>query len=153
MVGQSTLLGCRAVCGGGAQEGTIPLVQLSDSFQSLPLLPTSKFGPSGGWFPGGWVCVHSRTLLVSPMNSPEAGSFSCHHNPNRFLQSELLKLYVPILEPRVARSVSLSSYSSQFIHIQIWAHAVLQPLPCCMSSPHLLACLYPSYQSRWMSLL
>ena len=28
-------------------EGTVLLVQLSDDFQSLPLLPTSKLGPSG----------------------------------------------------------------------------------------------------------
>ena len=33
--------------GGGVQEGTVPLAQLSASFQSLPLLPTSKLGPSG----------------------------------------------------------------------------------------------------------
>ena len=26
--------------------------------------------PFSCWFPGGWVCVHSRTLWVSPTNSP-----------------------------------------------------------------------------------
>ena len=39
-------------------------------FQSLPPLPTSKLGPSGADSPGGWVCVCSRPLWVSPMNSP-----------------------------------------------------------------------------------
>ena len=39
-------LSCGAVCAGGVQEGTIPLIQLSVGFQSLPLLPTSKLGPS-----------------------------------------------------------------------------------------------------------
>ena len=45
------------------------LALLSAGFQSLPLLPTIKLGP---WccFLGGWVCVHSRTQWVSPMNSP-----------------------------------------------------------------------------------
>ena len=39
---------CRdTVCGGGVRERTLPLAQLLDSFQSLPLLPTSKVGPSG----------------------------------------------------------------------------------------------------------
>ena len=38
---------CDAVCGGGVLEGTIPLSGLLASFQSLPLLPTSKSGPSG----------------------------------------------------------------------------------------------------------
>ena len=46
-VGQPTLLCCGTVCGGGVQEGTMPLVQLSASFWSLLLLPTSKMGPSG----------------------------------------------------------------------------------------------------------
>ena len=46
--------------------------QLSIGFQALPPLPTSKLGPSGAdsrvW--EGWFCVHSRTLWVSPVNSP-----------------------------------------------------------------------------------
>ena len=32
--------------------------------------PHNQIGPFWCWFPGGWVCVRSRTLLVSPMNSP-----------------------------------------------------------------------------------
>ena len=56
--GQPTLLPCGAVCGGEVQEGTVPLAQLSDSFQSLPLLPTSKLDPSGADFQvGGFVYV------------------------------------------------------------------------------------------------
>ena len=58
-------LGCGAVCGGGVREGTIPLAQLWACFQSLPMLPTSKLGPSGSD-----SRVGSRTLWVSPMNSP-----------------------------------------------------------------------------------
>ena len=46
------------------------LAPLSASFQSLPPLPTIKLGPSGAASPGGWVCVHSRMLWVSPTNSP-----------------------------------------------------------------------------------
>ena len=54
---------------GRVQEGAMALALLSAGFQSLPLLPTIKLGP---WccFLGGWVCVHSRTQWVSPMNSP-----------------------------------------------------------------------------------
>ena len=29
-----------------------------------------QIGPFWCWFPGGWACVHSMTLWVSPMNSP-----------------------------------------------------------------------------------
>ena len=31
----------------GVREGSVPLAQLSTSFQSAPLLPTSKLGTSG----------------------------------------------------------------------------------------------------------
>ena len=46
-VGQPTSLYCGAVCRGEIREGTMPLVGLSAGFQSFPLLPTSKLGPSG----------------------------------------------------------------------------------------------------------
>ena len=63
--GQPTWLCYDAVRGGGVQEGRMPLALLSAGFQSLPLLPTIKLGPSGRW-----ACVRSGTLWVSPMNSP-----------------------------------------------------------------------------------
>ena len=46
------------------------LAPLSASFQSLPPLPTNQIGRFWCCFPSGWVCVCSRTLWVSPMNSP-----------------------------------------------------------------------------------
>ena len=49
------------------------LALLSAGLQSFPPLPTIKLGPqsnSGADSPGGWACVHSRTLWVSPVNSP-----------------------------------------------------------------------------------
>ena len=47
------------------------LAAVSAGFLSLPLLPTSPVGPAGAEsFPSGWACVHSRTLWVSPPNSP-----------------------------------------------------------------------------------
>ena len=48
----------------------MPLVWLSAGFQLLPPLPTIKLGPSGADSPGRWVCVCSRTLWVSPVDSP-----------------------------------------------------------------------------------
>ena len=66
--------------------------------------------------------------------SRESGSFSCHLNPHRFFQLEVLRLYFPTLEPWVARSVPLPSCSFQFIHTQMWDHTVLQLPPCCVSS-------------------
>ena len=65
--------------------------------------------------------------------SCEAGSFSHHHNPHRFLQSEVLSLYFTIQEPWVAWSVLLLSCSSWFICMQMWdrpppAEALLRAL-------------------------
>ena len=71
--------------------------------------------------------------------SYEAGSFSCCCNPHRIFQPEVLRLYLPALEPQVARSVWLPSFSSWFIHTQMWDWPLLQPPPglICQPGPHL----------------
>ena len=52
------------------------------------------------WYPGGWVCVCSRTLWVSSNELYcEAGSFSHHHNPHRFFQSEVWGFISPRWNP------------------------------------------------------
>ena len=81
--------------------------------------------------------------------SCEARSFSHHCNPHRFLQSEVLRLYFPALEPWVAGSVSLPSCSSQFIRTQTWDRPVCQPLPC-RESLH-LGCPSPPLIPVWMN--
>ena len=69
--------------------------------------------------------------------SCEARSFSCHHNPPRFFQSEVLRLYFSMLAPWVARSILLPSFSSQFIRTTMWDLLVCLPLPhpVCQLSP------------------
>ena len=79
------------------------LVQLSTSFQSLPLLPTSKLALLV-LIPG-WVglCTFWDPVGLSNELSCEAESFSCCRlNPHRCFQSELLRLYFPELQPWVA---------------------------------------------------
>ena len=123
----------------------MPPVQLSASFQSLPSLPTSK------WvlvvlIPG-WVglCTFWDLVGLSRELSCEAGSFPCHLNPHRFFWSEILMLYLPALEPWVAWSVSLLSFSSQFIHTEMWNCPVCQPPSCRESSlPWLPFCAPPT---------
>ena len=93
----------------------------------------------------------SGTLwVVSNELSCEAGSFFCHHNPHRFFQSGVLRLYFPMLEPWVVWSVSLPSCFSQFIWMQMWDLLVRQPPPHWFwSSSHCLATspLHPSFPS------
>ena len=71
----------------------MPLVQLSEGFQSNPPLPTSKLGPSGA--DSGWVvlCTFEAPVGLSKKLSCEAGNFSYCLNSHRFYQSEVLKLY------------------------------------------------------------
>ena len=116
----NTSLCCDAISVGGAQEGTLPFAQLSASFQSFPHYH-KQIGPFWCWFLGGWFCVCSRTLWVSPANSPvRLGVFSCCLNSHRFFQSEALRLYFSRLETWVVQSVSLPICSSWFIHTQMW---------------------------------
>ena len=97
---------------GGVQEGTVLFAQLWAGFQSLPPLPISKLCPSGAdsWV-GGFVYVLGPCGCLQ-QNLPETGSFSCCHNSYRFLQSEVLRLCFPVLEPWVAQFISLPSCSS-----------------------------------------
>ena len=62
--------------------------------------------------------------------SCEAGSFSHRHlNPHRCFQSEVLRLYLPTLEPWAVWSVSLPNCSSWFICTQMWDRSVYNSLP------------------------
>ena len=66
--GQPIWLRWGPVFRGCVRDGTIPLAQLSAGFQSLPC--HKQIGPFWCWFQGGWVCVCSRSLWVSPKDSP-----------------------------------------------------------------------------------
>ena len=135
----------------------MPLARLSPCFQSLPLLPTSKLGPSGT--DSGWVglCTFYDPLGLSNKLSCETGSLSqCRLNPHRYFQSEVLRLYFPNLEPWVAWSVSLPICSSWFIHTRMWFYLLSQLPPrlhwfssrCLAASPlYPAACLHPTYWS------
>ena len=75
-----------ALVGRGVREGTMPLAQFSAGFQSLPLIPTSKLGPSGadskvdGFVyilgPHGSLQQTPVKLGVSPTTATPTGFFS-----------------------------------------------------------------------------
>ena len=163
-------LGCGTVLGGQVWEGTVSHVQPSAGFQSLLPLRTIKFGPScANYEVGGFV------YILGPCGSLQwtflsGWEFLPLLQPSQVFQSEVLRVYFSTLEPWVAWSVSLPTYSSQFIHIQMWDYLLCQllPLPVCpllpclsRSSRHHLATsplclaahLCPSYRSGWMFIL
>ena len=103
---------------------------------------------------------------VSNELSCEVGNFShCCHNPHRFFQSEVLRLYFPALELWVSWSISLPNCSSWFICTRMWdqpvhnllPHWVRQllpchqfPLPCCPSPTLLLVWMNVSSLTPWL---
>ena len=110
-------------------------------FSSLPAFSHFPCYPQANWallvlIPK-WVglCMFQDPVGLSNELSCETGSFSCHR---LVFQSEFSGLSSPSLEPWVVRSVSLPSYSSQFICLQMWDHLVRQPLPHLVH--HLLPC-------------
>ena len=153
------LLLCGAVCRGEVWEGTMPLAWLSAGFHSLPLLHTSKLGPSCAVSQvGGFV------YILGPCGSLQwtllwGCSFSHNRNPHRFVLLQVLRLCFSMLEPWVVQYISLPSCSSQFIHMQIWDHKVCWPLPClfwsssCCLAAHPLCphCLSPPLLPVWIN--
>ena len=108
------------------------LAWLLAGFQSLAPLPTSKLGHSGAdsWV-GGFVCILGP--CGSPMNSPvRLGVSPAASTPTGFFQSEVLRLYFPVLEPWVAWSISLPRF---FLPVYPHANMGLPPLPAYTVSP------------------
>ena len=126
----------------------MPLDQLPTSFLYIPPLPQANWALLV-LIPQGWACVHCKTLRVSPTNSPvRLGVSPTTSTPTGFFQSEVLRLFFPTLELWVAWSVSLPSCSSQFLHMQMWDHLLLQPPPCQIHQ--LLPCL-PRSSSHFLA--
>ena len=131
-VRQPTSLGCGAACGGGVREGTVWLATLSARLQSLPLLPTSKLGPSGADSRVGGL-VYDLGPCGSPTNTPVRLGVSPAAASTPMCFQSGLRLYFPALELWVARSVSLPSCSSRFICTRMWDR-LLHQLPPLVSS-------------------
>ena len=99
-----------------------------------------------------WVglCTFQHPVGLSSKLSCDAGSFfCCPLTLHRCFQSELLRLYVPALEPWVVQSVSLPSCSSQFICTRMWDCPGCKPLPRCESFPP--GCPAPPLLLVWMN--
>ena len=127
----------------------------------------NQLGPFWCWLQGGWVCVHCRTLWVSPMNSPvrlgvspdsstPTGVFSqrlwgfIFWYWNTGLHGQYCSPFVPSslssCECWTAQSASRCLAPSASCHL---AHPVLQLLPCHESSPP--SCPSPPLLLVWMN--
>ena len=156
-VGQPMLLCCDAICGEGSEREQCCL------FCSLPVFSHFPCYPQSNWailalVPGWWACECSRTLLVSPMNSPRGWELLLLlPQPPQVFSIRGLRGYFPSLKLWVvqSRSVLFPSCFSQFIFMRMWDCLVcnlspcwvLQLQPCHGSPPCPAPCLCPSYQS------
>ena len=123
-----------------------------------PSATHNQIGPFWCCFPSGWVCVHSRTLWVSPMSSPvmlgvspvatltptgvfnqwfealfpRAGTLGCevYHPVHQLLPRQ----------PAAALPTLLHNPPPRWVR---------QPPPCCESSPP--GCLSPPLLQVWMN--
>ena len=98
-----------------------------------PSATHNQIGPFWCCFLCGWVCVCSRPLWVSPMNSP-VRLWGCEFlplppQPPEVFSISGLRLYFPELEPWVAGSVSSPNCSSPFICMGMWDFLLHQPPP------------------------
>ena len=100
-------------------------------FHPISPLPTSRLCPFRCWFPGVWVCVHSRTLWVSPMNFPIRLRVSSTAETHAGFYSQRFWVFsFPMLEPWVVQSVLLPSCSSWLICTRMWVCSHLVTCPC-----------------------
>ena len=113
------------------------------------------------WFPGGWACVHTRTLRVSLTNSPvRLGVSPKCLNSHRCFQSVVFEALFPCWNPGLC---SLSRSPVVPPGLSAWecgtTHSTIRHLSGSTScyiavSPFCLAAhLRPSYRSGWMFLL
>ena len=138
--------------GSESEQGYL-LSSLSAGFHSLPLLPTSKLGPSGAdtWV-GGLVYVLGPLGLSSKL-SCEAGSFSCNSIPTGFFSQRFCCFISPRWNPGLCGLSRSPGVPPSLSAMQMWDHLlpqqtpslVLATLPGVFSA--LAARLRPSYQS------
>ena len=106
-----------------------------------------QIGPFWCCLLGGWVCVHCRTLWVSPMNSPvRQGVSSAAPAPQVFIARgfEALFPYAGTL----GCAVCLASQLFLLVYLNANVGPPNPPAatsPCVLSAP--TACICPSYQS------
>ena len=166
-MGQPRTLHCGTILWGGVQQGTLLLAGL--------LLPVTssithkKIGAFWRWFPGEWFCVRSRTLWVSPRNSPvrlrvcptaatPTGFFSqrfwgfifLHWDPRLSGLS-----HSPVVPPGLSTCKCFFKPHSTSHHLT-WSakhsHLALSPLyPSCLSPPLLPVWMNGSSLTPWLS--
>ena len=115
------MLRCDAVCGGGVREGTVPLAQLSDGFQSLAPLPTSKLGPSGAdSLVGGFVYV------LGPCGSLQQTAVRLGVSPSATTSMSFTARVFEALFPHAGTLGSVVCIDPQFF-LPVYVHANVGP--------------------------
>ena len=109
-----------------------------------------KIGPFWCWFPGGWFCVHSRTLWVSPMNSPvRLGVSPAASTPTGVFSLRFWGFISPLWSPGL-HGLSCSPVVPPGLSALLCGTA--QSANCLLAkSPLCLGCLSPLLLPVWMN--
>ena len=95
----------------------MPLAQFLANFQLLPPLPTNKLGAFLVLIPRWWVGLCSRTLWVSPTNSPvRLGVSPIAVTPTDFYSQRIWGFLFPCWDPWLR---GLSCYTSSLLSLPI----------------------------------
>ena len=106
-----------------------------------------KIGSFWCWFPGGWVCVHSRTLWVSPMNSPvRLGVSPAVSTPTGVFSQTFEALFPQAGTLGCAVCLAPQLFLLVCPHANVWPPA---PPPCPESSPP--SCPSPPFLPDWVN--
>ena len=134
---------------GQVPEGTVPLVQLSARFQSVPLLPTSKVGPSGADFQ-----VSGFVYILEPCESLQRTLLWGWEFLTGFFTQKFWGFISPYWNPGLL-SLPCSPVVPPSLSARECGPPLRQPPLCHESSLPgcLAACLRPSYWSVWLFLL
>ena len=124
-------------------------------FAPLPAFSHFLRYPQWRWallvpLPSVWVCVCSRTLWVSPTNSPVRPEFlPLLPQPPQVFSISGLRLYFPVLAPWIVCVTGSASCSLACPAPHLPPHWVLQPPLCRESSPP--SCASPPLLLGWVS--
>ena len=146
------------VCGGGSESEQYRLPDSLLVFSPFPHYPQAK------WvllvlIPGGWACVHSGTLWVSPKNSPVRLGVSpaATSTPTGVFNQRFEALFpctgalgcLLCFAPQLFLSVYLHANGGPLL-CQLPPRLVHQPLPC-REFPPLPGCPSPPLLPVWMN--
>ena len=143
-VGQPTWLHCGAVCGGGSEREQCCLLCSLLAFSHFPRYPQANWALLV-LVPGWVVCVHPRTLWVSPTSSPVRLGVSPATSTLTGVCSQWFEALFPRWSPGLWVCLAPHLFLPGYLHVNVGPPLCQLPLTTSPLCP--TACLRPSCRS------